>query len=84
MTHTAGIEDEVDWTIVADPYQLKPLGQYVKEHLTARVFTPGSLMAYSNYGTALAAYIVERVRGQPYADYAQERLKTPLGLRSPT
>lgn len=65
MTHTAGFEDEVAWTIVADPELLKPLGQYVKEHLPARVFTPGSIMAYSNYGTALAAYIVERVSGQP-------------------
>jgi len=84
MTHTAGFEDEVAWTIVADPELLKPLGQYVKEHLPARVFTPGSIMAYSNYGTALAAYIVERVSGQPFAAYAQEQLLTPLGLTSTT
>jgi len=65
--------------IVSTPDLLKPLDQYVKEHLPARVFTPGAVMAYSNYGTALAAYIVELVSGQPFAVYAQEKTHRTLG-----
>src|SRR5690606_33101014 len=84
LTHTAGFEDEVAGMIVSQPELLKPLGQYVKEHLPERVFTPGSVMAYSNFGTALAAYIVELVSGQPFAAYVQEHILDPLGLTSTT
>ena len=84
LTHTAGFEDEVAGIIVSTPDLLKPLDQYVKEHLPARVFTPGAVMAYSNYGTALAAYIVELVSGQPFAVYAQEKIIEPLGMSSTT
>ncbi|NLM41103.1 MAG: serine hydrolase [Firmicutes bacterium] len=84
LTHTAGFEDEVAGMIVSQPELLKPLGQYVKEHLPERVFTPGSVMAYSNFGTALAAYIVELVSGQPFAVYVQEHILDPLGLTSTT
>jgi CubicO group peptidase (beta-lactamase class C family) len=31
-----------------------------------RIFPPGKVTAYSNYGTTLAALIVEQVSGQPY------------------
>jgi CubicO group peptidase (beta-lactamase class C family) len=84
MTHTAGFEDEVAMVFVSRPELLKPFGQYLKEHLPARVFTPGSVMAYSNYGAGLAAYIVELVSGQPFAEYAQEHILTPLGMDSAT
>lgn len=84
LTHTAGFEDEVAGTVVSQPELLRPLGAYVKEGLPARVFTPGSVMAYSNYGTALAAYIVERVSGQPFSAYVEEHIFAPLGMTSST
>ncbi|HPT84253.1 MAG TPA: serine hydrolase domain-containing protein [Limnochordia bacterium] len=84
LTHSAGFEDEVMGIMVSRPELLKPLGQYVRDHLPARVFVPGSVMAYSNYGTALAAYIVELVSGQPFAQYVQENILEPLGMTSTT
>lgn len=84
MTHTAGFEDELSFVIVSEPSQIKPLGQYVQEHLPARVFTPGAVMAYSNYGTALAAYIVELVSGQPFFEYVEENILQPLEMSSTT
>ncbi len=84
MTHSAGFEDEVIELFVSGPELMDPLHQYVKDHLPARVFQPGSVMAYSNYGTTLAAYIVELVSGQAFSAYAQEHILEPLGMKSST
>jgi hypothetical protein len=49
--------------------------------MPARVRPPGSLSAYSDYGTALAEHIVERVSGQPFEQYLRENLLEPLGMK---
>jgi CubicO group peptidase (beta-lactamase class C family) len=41
---------------------------------------PGSRKAYSNYGTQLAAAIVEKAAGQRLEDYVRENLFLPLGM----
>src|SRR3569833_98245 len=60
MTHTAGFEEVSKDLFVSDPSRLYPLGTYLKRRLPARIFPPGKVIAYSNYGSALAGYIVER------------------------
>lgn len=40
----------------------------------------GEYTAYSNYGTALAAFIVERVSGMDYREYVKENIFIPLGM----
>ncbi|MBX3001473.1 MAG: beta-lactamase family protein, partial [Caldilineaceae bacterium] len=45
-----------------------------------RVYPPGELFAYSNYGTALAGYILERVSGMSYEEYVTAHLLAPLGM----
>lgn len=40
----------------------------------------GEFTAYSNWSTALAAYIVERVSGETYDDYVRENIFEPLGM----
>ena len=84
MTHTAGFEDEVALIMVSGADSIRSLGQYVREQLPARIFTPGSVMAYSNYGTTLAAYIVEQVSGQPFVEYVEENILQPLKMGSTT
>lgn len=84
LTHSSGFEDEVMELFVASAEQLQPLGQYVRAHLPARVFAPGSVMAYSNYGTSLAAYIVEQVSGQSFDSYVEDNILQPLGMTSST
>jgi Beta-lactamase len=44
------------------------LGNHLKTHIPNRLFASGTTPAYSNYGAALAGYVVERVSGQPYWD----------------
>ena len=84
LTHTAGFEETVIELFVSSPEQMRPLGEYLKDHLPARVFQPGSIMAYSNYGTALAAYIVELVSGQAFDAYAEEHILAPAQMTSST
>jgi CubicO group peptidase (beta-lactamase class C family) len=43
-------------------------------------FTPGAQYSYSNSGYNLAAMIVARVSGKPFADFSQERIFRPLGM----
>lgn len=84
MTHTAGFEDEVTQLFVSSPEHMKSLDQYVKNHIPERVFQAGSVMSYSNYGTSLAAYIVELVSGQAFSAYAEEHILKPLKMHSTT
>lgn len=43
-------------------------------------FTPGTQYSYSNSGYNLAAIIVSRVSGTPFAQFSQERIFKPLGM----
>lgn len=45
-------------------------------------FTPGTAHRYSNSGYFLLGLIVERVSGQPLAEFAKERIFQPLGMDS--
>lgn len=44
-------------------------------------FEPGAQHAYNNTGYVLLGYIIEKVSGQTYADYLQQHIFTPLGLK---
>ena len=84
MTHTPGFEDWAIGLIVPSEEGLKPLSQVLAEKIPARVRPPGELSAYSNYGVALAGYIVERVSGMPFEQYVQENIFQPLGMDNST
>jgi CubicO group peptidase (beta-lactamase class C family) len=43
-------------------------------------FPPGSSWSYSNTGFNLAAVIVSRVSGQPFAEFTRTRIFEPLGM----
>jgi CubicO group peptidase (beta-lactamase class C family) len=80
MTHTAGFEERVQDLFYPDAAHIRPLDEYLKTHLPRRVFVPGTTPAYSNYGASLAGYIVQRVSGEPYADYIENHIFRPLGM----
>jgi CubicO group peptidase (beta-lactamase class C family) len=84
MSHTPGFED-LNFEIQApSSEQGVPLGEWLATHIPARVRRPGELTAYSNYGTALAGYIVESIAGMPFEQYAQENILAPLGMTQTT
>ncbi|WP_228275129.1 serine hydrolase domain-containing protein [Stakelama tenebrarum] len=80
MTHSAGFEESLRHLIGDDPETVMPLSEYVRKGRTERVFAPGTTPAYSNYATALAGYVVERLSGMPFDDYVEQRIFAPLGM----
>jgi CubicO group peptidase (beta-lactamase class C family) len=84
MTHTAGFENRDFGWLAADAGSIQPLGTWLRENLPARVRPVGEQVGYSNYGTALAGYIVERISGTLFLDYLEQRLFRPLGMTSST
>jgi len=80
MTHTSGFEETDKELFLADVKDLKPLDDYLKTHLPRRIFPPGVTPAYSNYATAMAGYVVQRVSGQAYDDYIENHILKPLGM----
>ncbi len=83
LTHTAGFEDQLKDLFIADK-RTPNLGNHLKTHIPKRIFAPGTTPAYSNYGAALAGYIVERVSRQPLNDYIQQNIFKPLGMTHST
>ncbi|HXQ30040.1 MAG TPA: serine hydrolase domain-containing protein [Gemmatimonadales bacterium] len=45
---------------------------------------PGTRVAYCNSGPAVAAYIVQKVEGQPFETLVHERLFVPIGMATAT
>jgi CubicO group peptidase (beta-lactamase class C family) len=80
MTHTSGFEDRVIKLFVEKPEELRPLAELMRTQMPQRVFPPGQVAAYSNYGTTLAALIVQQVSGIPYERYLEEKILKPLGM----
>jgi len=80
MTHTPGLEETIQELFVEKASDLKPLDEYLKEHMPARIFPPGTTPAYSNYATALAGYILQRVSGEKFDDYIDRHIFQPLQM----
>lgn len=83
LTHTSGITNytgfpdfakttvmPISTTAMADRLKKEPLE-----------FTPGEKFAYSNSGYYLLGAIIEKVSGKAYADFLQENIFTPLGMK---
>jgi CubicO group peptidase (beta-lactamase class C family) len=84
MTHTAGFEETAKNLIFYDTQKIKSLGDVLKAWVPNRIFDAGTTPAYSNYATALAGYIVERVSGEKFDDYVERHVFTPLGMKTAT
>ena len=79
LTHSAGFEESI--RMAQDETDLEA---YVKTKPPVQVFEPGTTPGYSNYGMALAGYIVQRVSGQPFETYVREHVLEPAGMTSST
>ena len=75
MNHQAGF-DEAPLYMKGD----KSLEELLFQYQPIQSFEPGTTTAYSNYGTGIAAYIVERISGQSYVDYVHMHIFEPLGM----
>jgi len=80
MTHTGGFEEVLDNIIVVNPKQQPTLRDDLIANQPHRLFPPGQVPAYSNYGVGLGSYIVQRASGQPFEQYVQDHIFIPLKM----
>ena len=80
MTHTPGFEEIQVGILASSIDDLVSLEDYLQETRPAIIREPGEIPAYSNYGTTLAAYIVERVSGLSYHEYLERNIFRPLRM----
>jgi len=84
MAHRGGFEEGLKSVLATDPKRLISNEQYLKANPRPMVFPPGEVPAYSNYGTSLAGYIVQRVSGEPFEAYVERHILAPLGMTRST
>lgn len=81
MNHDAGFQESMYENQMATEDELYgSLEEAVKVCECYQAYHVGEHTAYSNWGTALAAFIVERVSGMSYVDYVNENIFKPLGM----
>jgi CubicO group peptidase (beta-lactamase class C family) len=84
MTHSAGFEETLRASFVSKPASMESLRTYLTQNMPRRIFAPGTVVAYSNYGATLAGYIVQRVSGEPFDAYIKHHIFDPLGMTHST
>lgn len=84
MNHTPGFEDRLPGLFVPTPEDQLPLHDVLSNHVPERIFPPGEIVAYSNYGAILASYVVERISGLSFEEYVQKNIFHPLKMQSST
>ncbi|HKL79799.1 MAG TPA: serine hydrolase domain-containing protein [Mobilitalea sp.] len=80
MNHTAGWEETITDLFLENENDIKELEEALRYIEPEQVHAPGEVTSYSNWSTALAGYIVERVSGEPFDAYVKEHIFTPLGM----
>lgn len=79
MNHQAGFQDTY-FIQTADIFELTSLEEALRTRQPKQVYAPGEHTAYSNWGAALAAYIVQRISGTDYVSYVHEHILEPLHM----
>ncbi|PAD20280.1 hypothetical protein CHH64_14425 [Terribacillus saccharophilus] len=84
MNHTAGFEERIFDLGYANANQLKPLDVGLQIAEPNQIYRPGEVVAYSNYSTSLAAYIVQLITDQDFNEYVEEHIFQRLGFSDST
>ncbi len=80
MDHSAGWCETTKDIWYKDGETIPPLGEELQRIEPAQVNRPGEVVAYSNYGAAVAGYIVERISGMEYSEYVRRNIFDKLGM----
>jgi CubicO group peptidase (beta-lactamase class C family) len=81
-THRAGLSREPDDQrfLVGPVVEWDEITRSALPHVKYQ-FEPGTSYSYSNVGYAILGAALSRAAGQPYTDYVQQRILSPLGMR---
>lgn len=85
LEHTTGWDDLHlhEYAKDASKLDLREELDYGRRSRISR-WPPGTRMAYSNSGSAVAAYIVEKLAGQRFEDFVAQNFFGPIGMKTAT
>lgn len=81
MNHQAGFEEVIYPLEYTDEKAIPELKVKLLETQPAQAYQPGTVTAYSNCGTGLAAYLIEEQTGMPIYQYVQGNIFKPIGMK---
>lgn len=81
MHHNAGWQDRLTDLFYFSKDNIPDLEAALRSFEPRQVYKPGTVVAYSNYGAALAAYIVELQSGSPFYTYVNKHIFEVLGMK---
>lgn len=84
LSLTSGFEERTAGTESPKPEEMVSVHDYLARYMPDRVRPAGELASYSNYGAALAGYIVEAVSGMPFEQYIETYIFAPLSMKHST
>ena len=80
MNHQAGFQEMYLGMQTSNEEEVVSLEEALKSNQPKQVYKPGTVTAYSNWGAALAAYIVQNISGMDYVEYVHKNIFEPLGM----
>lgn len=80
MNHQAGFQEVYAGIQTLNESEVISLYDALSKNQPKQIFKPGTVTAYSNWSSSLAAYIVENVSGMDYVDYVHENIFKKLDM----
>ena len=80
MNHNAGFQERYVDVMVRDADYTGSLEEALRKHEPAQIYEPGTVTAYSNWGVALAGFVVEQISGRSFSEYVHENIFEPLQM----
>ncbi len=86
LEHTTGWDDLHLVEYYQKGSEMLSLKDALDFHPHSRIsrWVPGTRMSYCNTGPNVAAYIVEKITGQPYEEYIEENFFSPMSMETMT
>lgn len=82
MNHNAGFQESYVDLFVKEHDAIRTLEEALRAHEPEQIYEPGTVTAYSNWSTALAAFVVERISGERFDAYVHRHIFEPLNMEN--
>lgn len=80
MNHDAGFQESYTDIFIKEGVAVPALEEALRAHEPEQIYAPGTVTAYSNWGVAIAGYMVERISGVEFDEYVHHNIFEPLKM----
>ncbi len=80
MNYSSGYQDNLSEKIIPEGASYSSLAESLENNIPKHIYGAGSVVSVSDWPAALAAYVIECVSGEEYAEYVKNNIFIPLGM----